>query len=54
MAGKIAQRPLRVGLLLLLVVLGSQLFWRGLSDLEPGRASIKAVRPGVIAWTSAR
>jgi uncharacterized membrane protein YfcA len=54
MAGKIAQRPLRIGLLLLLVVLGSQLFWRGLSDLEPRRASLKAVRPGVIASASVR
>jgi uncharacterized protein len=39
LAGKVAQRPLRVGLLIVLVLLGSQLCYRGLTAAGPGKTS---------------
>lgn len=44
LAGRVAQRPLRVGLLILLIALGGQLFWRGYTHLAPQHASTELSR----------
>jgi uncharacterized membrane protein YfcA len=44
LAGRVAQRPLRVGLLVLLIVLGSQLCWRGYTHMAPQHVSAQVSR----------
>jgi uncharacterized membrane protein YfcA len=46
LAGRIAQRPLRVGLLIVLIALGTQLCYRGISQNVAAR---EAVQPKVLA-----
>jgi uncharacterized protein len=51
LAGRVAQRPLRVGLLIVLIVLGTQLCYRGLSQNVANR---QLAQPKVLALHTAR
>ena len=46
LAGRIAQRPLRVGLLIVLIALGTQLCYRGLSQNVAAR---ELMQPKIVA-----
>jgi uncharacterized membrane protein YfcA len=51
LAGRIAQRPLRVGLLIVLIALGTQLCYRGISQNVAAR---EVAQPKVAALQTAR